>query len=106
MIAEAGGLPVGQARLDYTDGQAVLSYSLDVVVRGRGWGTWLVSAAVQRAFTRGATVVTARVRDNNVASCTTFRRLGFSETPVDKAVLEFRCAERPVMQASTEGMAS
>jgi RimJ/RimL family protein N-acetyltransferase len=100
-VVEAGGLPVGQFRLDYAGSEAALSYSLDPVVRGRGWGKWLVAAAMRRASRRVASV-RAEVRFNNVASRRIFTGLGFSEGAESDGRVVFR---RRAAAASPDGYA-
>jgi UDP-2,4-diacetamido-2,4,6-trideoxy-beta-L-altropyranose hydrolase len=78
-VVEINGLPVGQFRLDEAAGEALLSYALDPIVRGRGWGTALVAMAVDRARRRWP-VVKAEVLRDNEPSRRIFRRLGFTET--------------------------
>ena len=102
-VAKAGGLPVGQFRLDYAGSEAVLSYSLDPVVRGRGWGKWLVAAAME-AVSQRAAIVRAEVRSNNAASRRIFTALGFSEDAEDDGRVVFRW--RPAVAASPDGYAS
>lgn len=77
-VMEAQGLPVGQVRFDVEDGTAFIDYTLDPLVRGRGWATRLLSAGMAAA---GADVrgFRAEVRETNGASLAAFRRLRFQE---------------------------
>lgn len=79
-VMEANGLPVGQIRFDI-DEAARISYSLDSVVRGRGWGKRLVALGVD-AFRRQSDMrIVADVKVGNVASTSVFVRAGFFEVP-------------------------
>jgi len=82
-ILEADGLAVGQVRLEFTvelelGGRvAVLDYSLDEVVRGRGWAGPMICSAVQALRKHMNTPVVADVRTGNVASLRTLTQIGF-----------------------------
>jgi len=76
-VMEVRGLPVGQIRFDIDDGTALIDYSLDPVVRGRGWGTQLVALGLNRLAADAPADVLAEVRRENVASSLVFDRLGF-----------------------------
>lgn len=80
LILEADGLPVGQLRFDLRDGRAIINYSLDTCVRGRGWGREIVERGLRwlRSET-GDTLLelVAIVRVDNQASMRVFERLGF-----------------------------
>ena len=88
-VGEIQGLPIGQVRLDFTNDECVLSYSVDAVVRGRGWGGWLVAQAMTRASTRRCRVLRAEVREANTASRRIFSRLGWREIAADAGRREF-----------------
>lgn len=83
-ILEADGLAVGQVRLELTvelelRGEvAVLDYSLDEVVRGRGWAGPMICSAVQALRKHMNTPVMADVRTGNVASVRTLTQIGFT----------------------------
>lgn len=83
-ILEADGLAIGQVRLELTAklelwGQvAILDYSLDEVVRGRGWAGPMVCSAVH-AFRKHVDVpIVADVKVGNVASSMALIRIGFT----------------------------
>jgi UDP-2,4-diacetamido-2,4,6-trideoxy-beta-L-altropyranose hydrolase len=80
-IGVAEGLPVGQVRLEFTGGEAHLSYGVDPLVRGRGFGAALVEQAVRRAGRVPASGFCARVKASNVASRRIFERLGWKAAP-------------------------
>lgn len=83
MVVEADGLPVGQIRFDHTPEAVILSYSLDSLVRGRGWGTWLVANAVAHPAGPGRKPTCAKVKTSNAASRRIFERLGWACNPSD-----------------------
>ena len=88
-IGEILGLPIGQVRLDFERDECVLSYSVDAVVRGRGWGAWLVSQAMSRTHSSRCRVVRAEVREANTASRRIFKRLGWQEAGQAGGRVEF-----------------
>lgn len=82
-ILEADDLPVGQVRFDLiTELEqrrevAILDYSLDEVVRGRGLAGRMVCAAVRSLRKHVNVPVVAHVRMGNVASLRVLNRIGF-----------------------------
>lgn len=80
-VLMAGDLPVGQIRFDRRGEYTWINYSLDCLVRRRGWGAVLVSlgcAAVDRTSR-----LRAEVKADNRASRAIFARLGFETMPSD-----------------------
>jgi len=77
LVMEAHGLPVGQARFDIADDVAILDYSVDEAVRGRGWGEILLTRAIDDLRTRRSVDIIADVRLDNAASAATLARAGF-----------------------------
>ncbi|TRZ68761.1 MAG: UDP-2,4-diacetamido-2,4,6-trideoxy-beta-L-altropyranose hydrolase [Comamonadaceae bacterium] len=85
LVMEADGLPLGQVRFEWQGGNTTIDYSLDELVRGRGWGRRLIELGVQ-SLTRGGRDhrdIRAVVKSENVASRRTFASLGFTELPPD-----------------------
>jgi UDP-2,4-diacetamido-2,4,6-trideoxy-beta-L-altropyranose hydrolase len=80
-VLEAAGLPVGQIRFDADATEALISYSLDPVVRGRGWGTRLVTLGAELLWRRTLTRLRAHVKVGNDASASAFLGAGFIENP-------------------------
>jgi spore coat polysaccharide biosynthesis predicted glycosyltransferase SpsG len=80
-VLEVGGLPVGQIRFDDVAGEMRIDYSLDALVRGRGWGTPLVALGVARIREVSALPLRAVVKPGNEASHAVFRKLGFAPEP-------------------------
>lgn len=76
-VLEADGLPVGQIRFDRRGDEALIDYSLDPVVRGRGWGAHLVSMGASRVQQLHPLHLRAHVKTGNLASRAVFVRLGF-----------------------------
>jgi UDP-2,4-diacetamido-2,4,6-trideoxy-beta-L-altropyranose hydrolase len=78
-VLSAGILPVGQIRFDRQGDEAQIDYSLDALVRARGWGTQLVamgSALVQQSE---PIRIRAEVKAENHSSRAVFVRLGFDQ---------------------------
>lgn len=78
-VLEAGDLPVGQIRFERHGAEAVIDYSLDMLVRGRGWAGRLLSLGMGALSSSGLTALIAVVKPENIASAATFARLGFIE---------------------------
>ncbi|MDH3348774.1 MAG: UDP-2,4-diacetamido-2,4,6-trideoxy-beta-L-altropyranose hydrolase [Desulfobulbaceae bacterium] len=78
-VLETAGLPVGQIRFDRQGDEVCIDYSLDVIVRGRGWGSNLVALGINRMQQIEPIGFRAIVKVGNEASCSVFRRLGFAE---------------------------
>jgi RimJ/RimL family protein N-acetyltransferase len=72
-------LPVGQVRLDFRQGEAVLSYGVDPLLRGRGFGTAMVALAVERMAGVLPAGLCAHVKAQNAESRRIFTRLGWQE---------------------------
>lgn len=77
-VLEAEGLPVGQIRFDKVGNEANIDYSLDVLVRGRGWGVRLVSLGLAQLQNAEPIRVLAKVKTDNGSSRSVFSRLGFA----------------------------
>ena len=76
-IMESNGLSVGQIRFDCHSGEALIDYSLDELVRGRGWAEKLVILGVEHLSKVRQITLKAFVRPCNTASIRVFRKLGF-----------------------------
>lgn len=95
-VAEADGLPIGQLRLDFQGDEAVLSYSMDRLVRGRGWSKWMISAAMERVGETRRATIRALVKAENAASRRTFASLGWLESPsAESDEVEFQKVAEP-----------
>ncbi len=79
-VLEAAGLPVGQIRFDNEGAAARIDYSLDTLVRGRGWGSRLVSLGSEFLQKTGPIPLRAEVKRDNAASRSIFLSLGFTMT--------------------------
>jgi UDP-2,4-diacetamido-2,4,6-trideoxy-beta-L-altropyranose hydrolase len=83
-VLEAEGLPVGQIRFDRHGDEATIDYSLDVLVRGRGWASQLLRLGIEAYKSSHPAILIATVKPENIASVATFIRLGFVEQEVDR----------------------
>ena len=57
----------------------MIDYSLDSIVRNRGWGKKLVNLGIKKIYKEGVKKITAEVRPENIKSITIFKKLGFLE---------------------------
>lgn len=83
-IAEAKGLPVGQIRFNCLKDQATIDYSLDKIVRNRGWSEKLVRLGVKKLHSKRPSTLKAEVKHFNKKSIAVFKNLGFKEQIINK----------------------
>jgi UDP-2,4-diacetamido-2,4,6-trideoxy-beta-L-altropyranose hydrolase len=79
-LMEAVGLPVGQIRFEREGNEARISYQLDSIVRGRGWGLRLIALGVALMQEIKPVRLRSEVKAGNEASVAVFLRMGFIET--------------------------
>lgn len=73
--------PIGQARFDIDDDSAVISVNVDKNMRGKGYGSELISIASQRCFCVSSIgKIHAYIKKSNVASLNVFKRAGYLES--------------------------
>ena len=84
-VLEAGSLPVGQIRFDREGDDTHIDYSLDPLVRGRGWGAHLVRMGISLLQENKTIKLRADVKVGNQISQAIFMRLGFDQVQLDKA---------------------
>jgi UDP-2,4-diacetamido-2,4,6-trideoxy-beta-L-altropyranose hydrolase len=102
LIARCGDLPVGQLRLDFRQDEAVVSYGVDPLLRGRGFGTAIVTHGLERAARLLPGGVRAHVKARNPESRRIFTKLGWHETP-DGADFVYRLSAHEVRQRFARG---
>jgi len=74
------GLPVGQIRFDIHSDTADIDYSLDPMVRGRGWSKKLLELGLSDIKDKTGNIAPmGKVKTENIPSRRTFQRLGFTE---------------------------
>jgi UDP-2,4-diacetamido-2,4,6-trideoxy-beta-L-altropyranose hydrolase len=78
-VLSVGELPIGQVRFDISNESADISYSLDSLVRGRGWAALCVEKSINAFRSRSAVPLRALVKSDNLASRAVFKRLNFKE---------------------------
>lgn len=83
-VLEAKGLPIGQVRFDVQGQEATIDYSLDFLVRGRGWASQLVKLGIEKLASGRPVIFKASVKSWNLASAAVFSGLGFVETSKDR----------------------
>ena len=79
-VLEAGSLPVGQIRFDKEGDDARIEYSLDSLIRRRGWAAHLVAMGAMYLKQSELVTLRAEVKADNHASRSVFLRLGFKQT--------------------------
>lgn len=81
-------LPVGQIRFQKDNYAWSINYSLDKLVRGRGWGHFPVERGLAelRRWTTGKVI--AKVKTSNVTSRRVFEQLGFSRSSQPGSAVE------------------
>jgi UDP-2,4-diacetamido-2,4,6-trideoxy-beta-L-altropyranose hydrolase len=84
-IAEEARVPVGQVRVDLTDGTGVVSIAVAPVARGRGIGQAMLRAAIEAIVHEDAAVqLRALIHPDNAASLRAFERVGFRRVSSDE----------------------
>jgi len=78
-VLEAAGLPVGQIRFDVARAEARIDYSLDTIVRGRGYGILMLNLGIEAMRRSGTTRFCADVKTENLISSNVFLKAGFIE---------------------------
>ena len=76
-ILEAGDLPIGQIRFDINGNEALVDYSLDPIVRGRGWGSKLIKMGADIMQKAKLVRLRAEVKAGNHGSSSALLRAGF-----------------------------
>ena len=90
-VLEASGLSVGQVRFEKLGSVAEINYSLDDLVRGRGWATTLVDVAINVFRVRNPYLLRAQVKLANARSSSVFKTLGFEVTSKKNSeILEYQ----------------
>lgn len=89
-VLYARELPVGQVRFDLEGEDVKIDYSLDKIVRGRGWGTRLLLLGMKQLEALKPLSLVAEVKTANHASRSVFDRLGFSVVKTDRDYIVFR----------------
>jgi UDP-2,4-diacetamido-2,4,6-trideoxy-beta-L-altropyranose hydrolase len=83
-VLEADNLPVGQVRFDVIRDVAIIDYSLDILVRGRGWAKFLLKLGMEQLASIKSVPFIATVKSWNIASAKVFSSIGFVETTKDE----------------------
>tara|TARA_Y100000590_G_scaffold18275_1_gene21764 strand:+ start:26574 stop:28067 length:1494 start_codon:yes stop_codon:yes gene_type:complete len=76
-VLEANKLPIGQIRFDRNKDNMLIDYSLDSIVRGRGWGSKLITLGLNKIRRIKPSLILAKVKSSNHPSISTFLKLGF-----------------------------
>jgi len=89
-VLMARDLPVGQVRFELQGDEAIIDYSLDGIVRGRGWGAELVRLGARTLYNIRPADIQGQVKPENQVSSAVFMYLGFEEQPLQRGVRTFR----------------
>ena len=88
-IAESGGRPAGQVRIDIAGDTGTVSIAVQPAERGRGFGTAILQSLLAKvAFEGSPARLRAVVRSDNPASLHAFAAVGFREVANGAAFLE------------------
>lgn len=87
-ILEAGGISVGQARIDREGNEAYISYSVSSSFRRRGYGKLLLQM-IEQEVRQDSLVLVGKVKKDNIPSRSIFRSLGYEEKERDEC-FEYR----------------
>jgi UDP-2,4-diacetamido-2,4,6-trideoxy-beta-L-altropyranose hydrolase len=80
-VYEVNALPIAQVRFEQIGENWEISYSLDELVRGRGWGVPVIKMAVQSLLVEvNSPLVIAKVKESNTASKKALLNSGFTDT--------------------------
>jgi len=77
-VLTIGDFPVGQVRFDVENGKVEIDYSLDKVVRGRGWAANMIIKAAYKMEPH--LILIGEVKSSNIASRKVFQGMGFAES--------------------------
>lgn len=106
VLETAQGVPLGQFRVDVTNGRGIIDYSIDRMFRGRGLGNALIRRGVQAWIHRSPHMpLDARVKRDNTASAKAFLASGLFELVVDishdpRDVIDFTMCPQEVSACS------
>jgi UDP-2,4-diacetamido-2,4,6-trideoxy-beta-L-altropyranose hydrolase len=91
LLFELDSLPVAQVRFTIEEGNWNINYSLDEVVRGRGWGKSVVQSAVTwLRLNRDSRPITAVVKSTNLASIGALTASGFASPETESSSDTFK----------------
>ena len=84
-VLMARDLPVGQIKFELQNNEAVIDYSLDRIVRGRGWGRELVRIGTNMLNNIRPAVIPGCFKRENYEFLAAFMRLGFDDKALQGA---------------------
>jgi UDP-2,4-diacetamido-2,4,6-trideoxy-beta-L-altropyranose hydrolase len=86
-ILEASGLPVGQVRFEQHGGDAIIDYSLDVLVRGRGWENQIIKLGIEALNISRPTRLAAELKPGKIVPVVPFVQSAWSAKKADSEKL-------------------
>jgi len=89
-ILEASKLPVGQIRFDFESSEILVDYSLDPIVRERGWGQKLIKLGMKKLKKKSKNNFLAKVKPFNYPSVSTFTKLGFERKNLNNKIYFYK----------------
>lgn len=81
-VLEINKLPIGQVRFNVNKKNALIDYSLDETIRGRGLGKTLINFGLKKIRPLKINLVNAEVKSINFKSKLIFKNLGFKEIKI------------------------
>jgi len=76
-------MPIGQARIELNEHEAVISIGLDAKCRGKGYGSTIIERAAKKLYqVSGAKLIHAYVKPDNEASLRAFSKAGFQRAGI------------------------
>jgi len=83
-VLEAGNLPVGQIRFEWRGDEALVEFSLDVLVRGRAWEKQLIKLGIEALKNSRPKALTGQVKQEDLISVAPFIRMGLRGQALDR----------------------
>lgn len=83
-VLEAGNSPVGQIRFEWRGDEAVVEFSLDVLLRGRAWEKHLIKLGIEALKTSRPKALTGQIKPEDLFSAAPFIRMGLGGRALDR----------------------
>jgi RimJ/RimL family protein N-acetyltransferase len=102
LVFEVNSLPIGQVRFEQRGEDWEMSYSLDELFRGRGWGVSIIKMAVQWLLaSEVSSCVIAKVKGSNTPSIQALLKSGFAYSEAESSnEIQTLCLKSSDVQSS------